>query len=228
MSRVDVRAIRRNQILDAAEQIVAEQGWTQTTFADLCRQADVSNGVLTYHFRGKDEILFALFQRMVGKYRARYIPDLEGAEPLEERIARALREVVFQHSDQPCNRLSSLLMVHMLSEAAHRPAIAEQLRAEFAKTRARLANQVQAEVERGAVRALEPDTTAALIQAFVVGLTLARVALGPEPFTGDLCAAASQMLHRYLTSDATPPPGRGPCTSAPVAATEPQQEPSPT
>ena len=35
---------------------MAERGWQGTTFADICRVAGISNGVLTYHFKSKEEI----------------------------------------------------------------------------------------------------------------------------------------------------------------------------
>ena len=50
MGRVDVHAIRREQILSAAERLLARKGWSKTTFADICKEAGISNGVLTYHF----------------------------------------------------------------------------------------------------------------------------------------------------------------------------------
>jgi TetR/AcrR family acrAB operon transcriptional repressor len=69
MPRLDVRSIRRDQILDAAERLVARRGWAQTSFAEICREADVSNGVLTYHFKDKDDLFLALFERSALRWR---------------------------------------------------------------------------------------------------------------------------------------------------------------
>src|SRR5437773_5603432 len=86
MARLDIRTIRRDQILDAAEQLVLKHRLAEVTFARLCEEADVSNGVLTYHFKNKTDIEQALWERVNERWFRK----------LEERFASAasVREVI--------------------------------------------------------------------------------------------------------------------------------------
>ena len=57
MARVDISRIRKDEIIQVATRLVAMKGWQNTTLADIAREANVSLGVITYHFAGKDEII---------------------------------------------------------------------------------------------------------------------------------------------------------------------------
>ncbi len=52
-----IEQARRAQIVEAASEAVAEFGYARTSLARIAEQADISKGVITYHFSGKDEIL---------------------------------------------------------------------------------------------------------------------------------------------------------------------------
>jgi AcrR family transcriptional regulator len=55
--RIDITAIRRQQIIDAVRRIIAREGLAAVTIARIAEEADVSRGVVTYHFERKNEIL---------------------------------------------------------------------------------------------------------------------------------------------------------------------------
>jgi AcrR family transcriptional regulator len=55
MGRVDIRKIRKDEIVLVARKLVARKGWQNTTLADIAREAGVSLGVITYHFTNKDD-----------------------------------------------------------------------------------------------------------------------------------------------------------------------------
>jgi AcrR family transcriptional regulator len=52
-----IEEVRRKQVIDTAIQVVSSQGFDRTTLADIAKMADVSTGVLTYHFKNKAELL---------------------------------------------------------------------------------------------------------------------------------------------------------------------------
>ena len=51
---------RRNEILDAAEELFFSQGLQQTTMDDLAARTELSKGTLYLYFRSKDEVYLAL------------------------------------------------------------------------------------------------------------------------------------------------------------------------
>jgi len=57
-------------LLDAAAVLVAEKGVEATSVADVAAQAGCSVGAVYHHFRDKQTLLYALFERMSEEFRA--------------------------------------------------------------------------------------------------------------------------------------------------------------
>src|SRR5258708_23947514 len=91
MGRVDVHAIRREQILASAERLLARNGWAGTTFADICKEAGISSGVLTYHFKDKDEILLAGLEKVSRTSQDRFFSLLQEQTSWRSKLHPVLR-----------------------------------------------------------------------------------------------------------------------------------------
>ncbi|HEY9292994.1 MAG TPA: TetR/AcrR family transcriptional regulator [Microlunatus sp.] len=52
-----IAGARRAQILQAAVRVLVANGYTGTSLARIAAEAGVAKGVVSYHFRGKDELL---------------------------------------------------------------------------------------------------------------------------------------------------------------------------
>ena len=57
-------AERKNEILDAAEELFAARGYEETSTGDILDRVGIARGTLYYHFRSKEEILDALIGRI--------------------------------------------------------------------------------------------------------------------------------------------------------------------
>ncbi|WP_194836701.1 TetR family transcriptional regulator [Nocardia sp. XZ_19_369] len=56
--RTFTEAARRAQIVNAAIEVIAEHGLPNTSFAKIAQQAGLSStGMISYHFRGKDDLI---------------------------------------------------------------------------------------------------------------------------------------------------------------------------
>ena len=53
----------KDQILDAAEHLFAEQGFAATSLRQLTARASVNLAAVNYHFGSKDELAKAVLQR---------------------------------------------------------------------------------------------------------------------------------------------------------------------
>ena len=59
--------IRRAEIMDAAMLLFMEKGYTNTTTQDIVDKVNISRGLLYYHFKNKEDILYCLVERFSEK-----------------------------------------------------------------------------------------------------------------------------------------------------------------
>ena len=64
--------IRRAEIMDAAMMLFMEKGYTNTTTQDIVDKVNISRGLLYYHFKNKEDILYCL----VEQYSDRLLKDI--------------------------------------------------------------------------------------------------------------------------------------------------------
>ena len=55
--------IRRAEIMDASMLLFMEKGYTNTTTQDIVDKVNISRGLLYYHFKNKEDILYCLVER---------------------------------------------------------------------------------------------------------------------------------------------------------------------
>ena len=84
---------KREKILDAAVVEIARQGFYQTTVAMIAKRAGVADGTIYLYFHNKEEILFSLFDRAMGRFIT------EGKVHLDEGLTAVdkLRRIVDLH-----------------------------------------------------------------------------------------------------------------------------------
>ena len=55
--------IRRAEIMDAAIQLFTIKGYLNTTTQDIIDKVQISRGLLYYHFKNKEDILYCIINR---------------------------------------------------------------------------------------------------------------------------------------------------------------------
>ena len=107
--------VRRNEILDAAEELFGSRGFDQTSTNDILERVGIARGTLYYHFRSKEEILDAMIARMADRLIAnaaklagdRNAPVLERLTQtvLALNVDSSIGEEVMQQVHRPQNAL---------------------------------------------------------------------------------------------------------------------------
>ena len=59
-------ATRREQILDAANELFAERGYSDVTIGDIAQGSGVARGLVHHYFGGRNEVYVALLERLGG------------------------------------------------------------------------------------------------------------------------------------------------------------------
>jgi AcrR family transcriptional regulator len=57
--------IRREELINIAEELFATQGYDETPVSDIVKKAQVAQGTFYYYFKSKDEILDAIVDRII-------------------------------------------------------------------------------------------------------------------------------------------------------------------
>ncbi len=141
----------RDDILDAAQEVVLEVGAAHMTLDAVASKARVSKGGLLYHFPTKQNLLRALLKRRFQRLeegRKKKGVDLQGG-PAREIKAYVLSSLSRSRRDTPVG-------ASLLAAVAHNPKLLEPVRGDYRK---RLAELIPAglKFERALVVALATD-----------------------------------------------------------------------
>jgi len=82
---------RRNEILDAADELFSQKGFDGTSTNDILEKVGIARGTLYYHFKSKDDIMNALIER----YNTRLIGAAKAiaankSVPISQRIVQVV------------------------------------------------------------------------------------------------------------------------------------------
>src|SRR2546428_9262334 len=89
-------AATRDQILDAAARLIHLQGYHCTSLDDVLRESGVGKGNFYYYFRSKEELGYAIIERLVTVFLARTLepafadPDADAMPQIEGFLDRVL------------------------------------------------------------------------------------------------------------------------------------------
>ncbi len=191
---------RRAQITRAFQSILARQGYDGAAIADVARAADLSPGLLHYHFKSKLEILLAVLDGLV------------------ERHDRGLSRRLARSAGDPVAELGAFIDFHLgLGSEADPEALAcwivlsgEALRTPrvqkaFARALASMVERLTAILDRGVAsgvfRGADPALAAPALVASIEGyFVLAATAPGIIP-AGSAATSLKRMAHGLLQPD---------------------------
>ncbi|MGH3500414.1 MAG: TetR/AcrR family transcriptional regulator [Nocardioidaceae bacterium] len=183
-------------MLTAATALIAEVGWGRVTTRAVAERAGLPLGAVSYHFRGKQELLSqAALETVEAIFPTRELAAVESLPKLTPLIKTSLGN---RDSYDPV--LSGALLEAM-REAGRNPVLATRITASLAEYRRLLCGLVHTEQQRGAVRAdTDPTALATLIAAAGDGLLL-HALLDPRLDVSEAAEALLALLHQ--------PAGRG-------------------
>ena len=84
-----IEKARRKQIVDTAIRTIAARGYSQTSLAEIAREAGISKGVISYHFEGKGDLIEEILARLMHE-PAEYIKGR--VDSRAEAVAEGARE----------------------------------------------------------------------------------------------------------------------------------------
>jgi TetR/AcrR family transcriptional regulator, acrAB operon repressor len=193
----------RDGLIRTAIDCFARYGYAGTSIDRIARAAGVTKGALYYHFRDKEQLLFAAVQERVGAFERSV---RERVEPLDDPKI-ALREIVricAQNARTDNHRRFILtLMVEALDTNAE---LSAQFRDMMRRFRAYSRDLIRRGQDSGVLRA---DVDAALAaQNFVSGILGTEIQYHQDPASIDLDECLETHVDQFLAWLAAPSAAR--------------------
>ena len=170
---------RRDRIIDACLDVIAEHGVAGTSHRRVAAAADVPLGSMTYHFDGMDDLLREAFFRYADRGAALVERRMASATTLDEALGAFAANI---DEDVFVTQRDLVISQELYTLAARRPEFRDITSGWMARTRATLAPFVDAD-------------TAVMLDALNEGLALHR-ALHTDPSAAALIRGALGRLAR--------------------------------
>ncbi len=184
-------AVTRQRLLAAAAELIAELGWGRVTTRAVAARAGLPHGAVSYHFRGKQELLAEAALRTVEQ--AFPIAELEALETMADLMAVASARLGDREAIDP---VLSAVMLEAMRESARDPALRERIAALEREYRRLLADLVRAEQQHGAVSADAPPSALATLLAAAADGLLLHALLDPDVDITEALTALQTLLTR--------------------------------
>ena len=197
--RVSIAIIRKGEIVDAAAAVIAEQGIQNLSLSEIEGKVGMSRGQLTYYFKTKEDILLAVFDRMLALMCQRNADaEFDRLDWLE--IVRQVLLIVLH--DPPAHPEFHALQHTFLSQTSHREDFRRKLAELYEDWRSRSAEALKRDLrKRPAIRRVSPRTLATLVQAIFHGLAVQRAADPGSINSREIVHLCLDLLGNYLWAD---------------------------
>ncbi|HZE06009.1 MAG TPA: TetR/AcrR family transcriptional regulator [Solirubrobacteraceae bacterium] len=181
----------RARLLRAAAELIAELGWGRVTTRAVATRANLPHGAVSYHFRGKQELLTeAALDVFAQAFPA---SELESLAALPDIVA------LFEYwlGDQsPDGQLVSRVGVEAMLESERNPVLRDRMAEMLRDFRCAVARVAEAAQERGTMPAtVSPEALAILLGAVGDGLFL-HARLDPDLDAAGALSALQALLSR--------------------------------
>jgi AcrR family transcriptional regulator len=167
MSRPDVSEERRPQIIDAAIRVFTRKGYRNATMPDVARDAGLSVGGVYWYFKGKDEIIAAILERIFAQDFSALTGLLGMGAPAAERLRAFVDGYVAGAADW---QWMNAVGMEFYGEAAHNEKVRAVIQRYLTRFRAALAALIAQGIERGEFWPVDPVDTANALLALEEGL----------------------------------------------------------
>lgn len=108
--------VRKNEILDAAENLFTTKGYNETSIIDIVETVNVAKGTFYYYFKSKEEILDEVLLRLINEdvNRMKRVLNDKSLPPIQK-----MTMLILAQTPEPGNRKDRM------TEEFHRPGNAE-------------------------------------------------------------------------------------------------------
>ncbi|MFZ1468799.1 MAG: TetR family transcriptional regulator C-terminal domain-containing protein [Paracoccaceae bacterium] len=185
-------AERGAMLIDAGLACLARGGILGFTIDNICREAGVSRGLITHHFKSKDGLLAAIYAEMYSRSLAVFATDSGHAPGIADIIEAEFSPDVF-------NRDTIMIWLALWGEIATNPTLSAEHRKNYAAYLAGVATALRNHAAATG-REIDAEKLAVTVISLIDGLWL-ETCIAPDLMSAESAKAACyQMLEPFLGS----------------------------
>lgn len=193
MARANITAIRRKEIIDATVRVMAARGWSETSIDEITREAGVSRGLISYHFKDKNELLSGVLERSREIFSDAVSGAVAASQDPAEQMRLATRAAILQARDDP---VAFEVFLNFSANGATDAVLHAQVQQLYQQFRDVTAQAIRRGQESGIyARTLDAGSAAARHQGTIIGIALQWL-LAPGAF--DLEATADRAVEMLM------------------------------
>ena len=193
---------RRQQILDAALDIFAEQGYEAATTKDIAARADVTHGLIYFYFKNKEDLFGAAceYQAEQVAERLAHVEQTDAGAPAETTLRHLIAHLVTLLVEPRTLNLLRVMMRTSLG-AAESEKVAIEARERMRSFSRSLKEGVQrvlaAQASRGALRDIDVELASSMLLSAIIHQMIVR-ASQPETAPASPDSLADRIADLFL------------------------------
>lgn len=163
---------RRNEILEAAVQVITDRGLAETRISDIAERAGVSPGLVLYYFNSKDRVLSEALTFANDRFYLRMSREIRRMESAREQLTRLIELSTpgFLPGEEPLGEWA--LWVEMWTRALRDPELAKDREVLDQRWRASIAEIVRTGQHSGEFPPGDAEEIALRLGALIDGLAV--------------------------------------------------------
>lgn len=194
----DINRSTADRILDAAEDLFAQKGYSATSLGDVADRVGIRSPSLYNHFRNKDALYASVLERLLVEFSEPLVELQRSSDLSQERVLAWLEAIVRQHHANP--NLARLLQHAALSGGPHTNEIIERLFSPMFRSpdESELEGDYFGQLSR---QGLQPWAVMAfnnLVMSYVTMAPMYRDLLGQDPFGEEALEKQLALIHTLL------------------------------
>ncbi len=169
MSKHDVAAERKEQIVRATVECITKHGYHNFSMQDVARAAGVSKGIIHYYFLNKDELMMCVLDKVAGDIERVLGEEMESVTDPWRRM-----EIFIEVCFDIVKNTKEYYQVNMdfWTQINQKEDIRKVIGAHYAKFREAAAKVIQNGVTKGAFAKVDSNAYASFVIAVIDGLSL--------------------------------------------------------
>lgn len=169
MSKPDVAAERKDQIVRATVECITKHGYHNFSMQDVARTAGVSKGIIHYYFLNKDDLMMSVLDRVAGDIESVLIEDMQAIDDPVKKL-----EIFMSVAFDVVRSTKEYYQVNMdfWTQINQKKEVRQVISRHYAKFRDTCAVVIDEGVKSGCFSQVNPHYYASYILAVIDGISL--------------------------------------------------------